>query len=179
MFPEPILRLRSCVIRPYDEGDAECVAKVANNPNIARWLRNVFPQPYTLDDAKGWIKITTEESPRRNFAICEPDGVKVIGTIGLKARDDVHYRTMELGYFLSEDYWGRGIMTEAVIGFAEWSFKNFGHLLRLEAQVIDGNGGSARALEKAGFEFESRQKKATEKGGVVRDLLIYAKFKEE
>ncbi|KAL2264243.1 hypothetical protein VTK26DRAFT_9019 [Humicola hyalothermophila] len=179
MPPEPILRLRNCVVRPYHEDDAEGIAKVANNPNIAKWLRNHFPSPYTVDDARKWIKVATTEDPTRDFAICEPDGSTFVGSIGLKMRDDVHYRTMELGYFLSEDHWGRGIITEATVAFADWAFNRFDHLIRLEAQVIDGNGASARVLEKAGFELESRQKKATEKGGVIRDLLIYTKFRPE
>jgi RimJ/RimL family protein N-acetyltransferase len=178
MSPEPILRLRSCLIRAYNEGDVESVAKAANNPKIARWMRNTFPQPYTTDNAKAWISIANSSSPILNFAICQPDGSAVIGGIGLKARDDIHHRTMEIGYWLCEDYWGQGIATEAATAFSDWAFDKFDLLLRLEAEIFEGNVGSGRVLEKAGFVFEARQKYAVEKLGVVMDTLTYCKFRQ-
>lgn len=178
MPPEPILRLRSCLIRPFDEGDVSSLAKAANNPKIARWMRNTFPQPYTHDDAKTWISIANSASPVRDFAICDPDDSSVIGCIGLKARDDVQYRTMEIGFWLSEERWGKGIATEAVAAFSDWGFGRFAALLRLEAVVFEGNGGSCRVLETVGFVFEGRQRMAVEKGGVVLDTLTYCRFRE-
>ncbi|KAK0703442.1 acyl-CoA N-acyltransferase [Lasiosphaeria miniovina] len=177
---EPILRLRSCVVRAYSEGDFKSLAKAANNPKIACRMRNAFPQPYTTDDAKAWISIANAASPQRDFAICQPgDSGAVIGGIGLKARDDVHYRTMEIGYWLCEDYWHRGIATEVVSAFSDWVFDEFDHLIRLEAEVFEGNLASGRVLEKAGFDFEGRQKKAVEKLGTVMDKLVYCKFREQ
>ena len=178
MPPQPILRLRSCLLRPYDDGDVESIARGADNPKIARWMRNAFPQPYTAGDAKAWISIANSASPLRDFAICQPDGARVIGGIGLKAQNDIHYRTMEIGYWLSEDYWHQGISTEAVTAFADWAFDNFDHLLRLEAEVFEGNVASGRVLEKAGFVLEGRRKMAIEKSGTVMDSLTYCKFKQ-
>ena len=179
MPPEPILRLRSCLLRAYDEGDVGPLARAANNPEIARWLRNAFPHPYTTDNSKAWISIATSTSPIRDFAICQPDGSTVIGGIGLKVRDDIHYRTMEIGYWLCEDHWHRGIATEAVTAFSDWAFDRFDHLLRLEAEVFEGNVASGRVLEKAGFVFEARKRKAIEKLGTVMDALMYCKFRPE
>ncbi|GAB1319976.1 hypothetical protein MFIFM68171_10186 [Madurella fahalii] len=179
MTPEPILRLSRCIVRPYHPGDVESLAKAANNPKIARWMHNVFPHPYTADDAKAWITIATSPSPLRDFAICKPDGSAVIGGIGLKIRDDIYYRTMEIGYWLGEDSWGQGIATEVVKAFSGWAFDAFSHLLRLEAEVFDGNFQSTRVLKKAGFEFEGRRKKAVEKAGVAMDALMYGKLRPE
>jgi RimJ/RimL family protein N-acetyltransferase len=165
-------------MRAYDKGDVKSLAKAANNPKIARWMRNTFPQPYTTDDSKAWISIAISTSPIRDFAICQPDGSAVIGGIGLKARDDIHYRTMEIGYWLCEDHWNRGIATEAVTAFSDWAFDKFDILLRLEAEVFEGNVASGRVLEKAGFVFEARQKKAIEKLGTVMDALTYCKFRQ-
>lgn len=175
MPQEPILRLRSCMIRAYDDGDVESLAKAADNPRIARWMRNTFPQPYKIDDAKAWISIA---SPIRDFAICLPDGSAVIGGIGLKPRDDIHRRTMEIGFWLGEDHWGQGMSTEAVAAFSDWAFAEFILLVRLEAEVFEGNVGSTRVLEKAGFGFEARQKNAVEKLGTIMDTLTYCKFRE-
>lgn len=178
MSSEPILRLNSCLVRAYNEGDVESLAKAANNPQIARWMRNTFPQPYTTEDAKKWISIATAPSPLRDFAICQLDGSAVIGSIGLKARDDIHYRTMEIGYWICEDHWHQGIATEVVTAFSNWAFDNFKHVLRLEAEVFEGNLASGRVLGKAGFEFEARQRAAIEKLGRVMDTLTYTKLRQ-
>lgn len=178
MFPEPILRLRRCLLRAYDEKDVQSLAKAANSPKTARWMRNAFPHPYTTDDAKKWISVANSASPIRDFAICRLDGSSVIGGIGLKARDDIHYRTMEIGYWLAEDQWQKGIATEAVTAFSDWAFDNFSFLLRLEAEVFEGNLASARVLEKAGFAFEARQEKAVEKLGAVMNTFTYCKFRQ-
>jgi len=165
-------------VRPFAESDFVSLARAANNPKIARWMRNTFPQPYTADDAKAWISFANSVSPPRDFAICRPDGSAVIGGIGLKVRTDIHHRTMEVGYWLSEDYWHQGITTEAVAAFSEWVFASFENLVRLDAEVFDGNLASNRVLEKAGFEFEGRRRKAVEKSGVILDALTYSKVKE-
>jgi RimJ/RimL family protein N-acetyltransferase len=180
MSPEPILRLSRCLIRPLHEEDVESLAGAANNPKIARWTRNRFPHPYTTDDAKAWISLANSTSPVLNFAICKPDSPSVIGGIGLKTRDDIYYRTMEIGYWLSEDVWGQGIATEAVTAFSEWAFARFEPLLlRLEAETFDGNEASIRVLERASFTFEARHKMAAEKWGNVLDTLTYCKFAKE
>lgn len=173
---EPILRLSNCLVRPYNEEDVGSLAKAANNPRIAQWMRNAFPHPYTVEDGKNWISVANTPSPLRDFAICQLDGSVVIGGIGLKARDDIHYRTMEIGYWICEDHWHQGIATEVVTAFSNWAFDNFKHLLRLEAEVFEGNPASGRVLVKSGFEFESRQKAAVEKLGRVMDTLTYTKF---
>ncbi|CAM1505170.1 Fc.00g108070.m01.CDS01 [Cosmosporella sp. VM-42] len=175
---EPILRLRKCLIRSYEENDAEVIAKEANNPEIAKWMRNTFPHPYSVEDARKWISIATSASPVLNFAICRLDNT-VVGSIGLKAYDDIHYRTVEIGYWLGQDHWNQGIATEALSAFTEWTFDNFTHVLRIEAEVFEGNKGSARALDKTGYVFEARKKKAIEKWGVVLDVLIYCTFRIE
>ena len=177
MVSEPILQLKNCTVRPYEERDTECLAKAANNPNIARWLRNTFPNPYTITDAKKWIFIANTP-PLLDFAICTPDSSAVIGGIGLKARDDIHHRTMEIGYWICEEYWYRGIATEVVSAFSKWAFDNFEQLVRLEAEVFEGNLASCRVLEKSGFDFEGRQRAAIEKMGVIMDAFTYVKIRQ-
>ncbi len=96
--PEPILRLRKYLIRSLYEGDAAALAREANNPGFAKWMRNTFSQPYHIDDAAKWISIATSASPLRDFAICRLDENTVIGGIGLKIRDAIHYRMMQINY---------------------------------------------------------------------------------
>lgn len=114
--PKPILRLRKSLIRSLFESDAEALAREANNPGIARWMRNTFPQPYGIDDAVKWISIASSASPVRDFAICRLDDNTVIGGIGLKSQDDIHYRTMQIGYWLGEDHWHQKLFPSSLTG---------------------------------------------------------------
>ena len=155
------------------EGDAAALAREANNPEIARWMRNTFPQSYRIEDAAKWISIATSALPIRDFAICRLDENTVIGGIGLKTRDDIHYRTMQISYWLGEENWRQGIATEGISMFSDWTFEQFKHVLRLEAEVFEGNDASARALKEAGYTSEAKNRKAIEKMGVVMNVLVY------
>ncbi|KAJ7272283.1 acyl-CoA N-acyltransferase [Mycena rebaudengoi] len=167
--PIPILTLSRSIIRPLHILDAPSIAREANNPLIAQWMRNLFPHPYTLLDAESWISIATTRLPLRDFAITRPDGTYV-GGIGLKPLADVESRTMEIGYWIGEAHWGAGIMTEAV---------TIPELLRLEACVFGGNEGSMVVLRKAGYTFEGRRRNAVFKNGKVLDFHIFALLREE
>ncbi|KAL3469479.1 acyl-CoA N-acyltransferase [Aspergillus californicus] len=162
-------------IRPFapTESEYEAMSQEANNPLISKWMRNAFPSPYTPESAKGWVAFANSQTPIRDFAICDAETDVIIGAIGLKFRDDIQYRTMELGYWIGERHWGKGIATEVVSVFSNWVFENFGHVVRLEAEVFEGNEGSVKVLEKAGFVYEGRKRKAVEKGGIVLDTVIY------
>jgi ribosomal-protein-alanine N-acetyltransferase len=172
----PIIQLSNCTVRAYNKADAEALAQAANNPKIARWMQDTFPNPYTIEDAKSWVHIASAMSKPLDYAICEPGGT-AIGGVGLKARDNIHYRTMEIGYWLSEDYWHRGIASQVAAAFSNWAFENFDHVVRLEAEVYEGNLASCRVLEKAGFEFEGRQRAAVEKLGKILDTFTYVKIR--
>lgn len=97
MAPTPILKLSNCVVRAYHDGDIESLAKEANNPQIARWLRNPFPQPHTMQDAEKWFLIANALSPLVDFAICHVNG-SIISEVDLQALEDIHHRAMEIGY---------------------------------------------------------------------------------
>ena len=177
--PEPIIRLEKTLIRPCHESDIEDWAREANNPKIAQWTSNAFPHPYTIDDASKWIHRAISTSPARHFAICHLDSNVVIGGIGLIPRDDIHYRTMQIGYWLGEQHWHQGIMADVVLAFTHWTFGKFEHVIRLEAEICDGNRASIRVVEKARYQFEARKHNAVEKWGVVMDELVYCRFREE
>ncbi|KAF9888082.1 hypothetical protein FE257_009347 [Aspergillus nanangensis] len=123
--PEPILTLNKCLLRPYSEDDVVDIAREGNNPKIAQWMTNRYPNPYGLDDAKKWVSTVLSQPRPYCFAICLPGENVAIGGIGLKPQEDVGYRTMELGYWLGEDHWRKGIATEALIAFSRWTFEHF------------------------------------------------------
>lgn len=162
------------MIRHWCEGDITALAKYANNRAIWCNLRDLFPHPYTEDDARDFIEIAGKQDSTTLFAIATPE--EAIGGIGISLGSDVHRLTAELGYWLGEPYWGKGIMTETVRKFTNYVFEHF-NLVRVYAEPYAYNAASARVLEKAGFEFEGRLRCSVIKEGKITDQLLYAKIK--
>src|SRR6266446_847267 len=168
------LVLERCTIRGWHPDDAASLAKHANNRRIWLGLRDLFPHPYTIDDANEFLRRELRTQPITNFSI-DIDGLAV-GGIGIRIGDDVYRHTAELGYWLSEDFWGHGITSEAVPAFTDYCFANF-ELHRIYAEPYANNPASARVLEKAGFALEGRLRKNVVKDGKILDSLLYAKTK--
>lgn len=169
------LRLNHSTIRNWRRGDEESVARHANNYNVWRNLRDMFPHPYTLADAEWWISKEMADPASTNFAVVV-DGAAV-GAIGLILYTDVYRRSAEIGYWLGEEFWGRGIITEAVRAVTDYAFSNL-DLCRIYAGVFEWNLPSMRVLEKAGYQFEARLKKHVTKEGQTIDQFIYAVVRE-
>ena len=163
-----------CLIRPYRPDDTPGVARQANNRKVWLNVRDLFPHPYTEAHAEEWIAYATAEDPLRNFAI-EVEG-EFAGGIGLKLQSDVDRISAELGYWLGEAFWGRGIATAAIIGFVPWAFDAFA-LERIYATPFHWNVASARALEKASFEKEGVMRRAAIKDGRIADVPLYARLR--
>jgi RimJ/RimL family protein N-acetyltransferase len=159
-------------LRQWREGDEQSLAANANNRKIWINLRDAFPYPYTLKNAVLWIELSKES--KTNFAI-DVDGAAV-GDIGLTLQGDLLRRSAEIGYWLGEDYWGRGIMTEAVRAVTEYAFHHF-DINRVFAGILDYNLASAKVLEKNGYVCEARLAQALTKDGKMYDQLIYAKLR--
>ncbi len=117
------LVLKRCTVRPWRLDDAESLAKHANNRKVWIALRDLFPHPYTRQDAHEFLRRTTSEQPTTLFCI-DVDG-KAVGGIGIRVGHDVHRHTAELGYWLGERFWGQGIMSEAVGAFTSFCFDQF------------------------------------------------------
>jgi RimJ/RimL family protein N-acetyltransferase len=163
--------LKTCIVRPWRAGDEESLVRHANNYKIWRNVRDRFPHPYTMDDALAWIEFASSEKPVTNFAIVVEGAAA--GGVGLMMQTDIYRRSAEIGYWLGEDFWGRGIVSEAVGALSEWAFASF-DLSRIYAGVLEWNPASMRVLEKAGYQFEARLRKAVTKEGVTMDDFIYA-----
>ncbi len=165
------IRLTRCTIRDWRVGDEDAIVRHANNRKLWRNMRDSFPHPYTRADAEWWVRYASSTNPVTNFAI-EVDG-EAVGAIGLVLREDIFRRSAEIGYWLGEAHWGRGIVSEAVRGLTEYAFQTF-DLCRIYAGVFEWNPASMRVLEKAGYQFEGRMKKAVTKDGQTVDEFIYA-----
>jgi [ribosomal protein S5]-alanine N-acetyltransferase len=166
--------LERCTVRPWRLDDAESIAKHANNRKVWLGLRDLFPHPYTVQDAHEFLQRTISEQPVMKFCV-EIEGVAV-GGIGVHPGLDVHRHTATVGYWLGEKFWGHGIMTEVVTAVTDFCFDNF-PLRRIAAEVFANNPASARVLEKAGSNFEGRLKNNVVKDGQVLDSLLYARTK--
>jgi RimJ/RimL family protein N-acetyltransferase len=138
-------------------------------------LRDRFPYPYTLAEAEDWLRSVVGVMPETSFAIAV-DGAAV-GGIGITLGEDIHRRTAELGYWLGEEFWGRGIATAAVRAITEYAFAKF-DLVRVWAGVFEWNPGSMRVLEKAGYVREARLRGSAFKDGQVVDEVIFATVRE-
>jgi RimJ/RimL family protein N-acetyltransferase len=163
------LDLRASRLRPWRHTDLESLVRHADDPRVARTVRDRFPQPYTPDDGEAWLAHATAEGRSNNMAI-EIEG-HAVGGIGMIPGDDVHRLCAEVGYWLGPAYWGRGIMTEAVSAFSAYLLSER-EFIRLEAPVFEINPASARVLEKSGYELESRQRRAAIKDDRVMDILL-------
>jgi RimJ/RimL family protein N-acetyltransferase len=167
--------LSRCAVRSFRPDDAPSLARHANNRAIWINLRDRFPSPYSLADAERWIKDVAGSVPQTHFAIAV-DGAAA-GAVGLHLKKDVRRRVAEIGYWLGEELWGRGIATEAVRAVTGHALAQF-DLVRLYAGVFEGNQASMRVLEKAGYTREARLRKAIIKDGRTLDLVLYAVVRE-
>jgi [ribosomal protein S5]-alanine N-acetyltransferase len=164
------------VLRPWRRSDISSLMCYANNRKIWLNLRDIFPYPYTHAEAEKWIAICElNGEPTTNFAI-ELRG-EAVGGIGCRLLDDVHSKTAEIGYWLGEPFWGRGIATAALKQATEYAFQTFS-LERLQASVFEWNPASARVLEKAGYILEGRLRRSIFKDGRVADSLLYARLRQ-
>jgi ribosomal-protein-alanine N-acetyltransferase len=162
------------VIRGWKKGDEISLQKHADNPNVSGNLMDRFPSPYTMEAAIWWVNSLVGQDPLINFAITIDD--KVVGGIGLEMREDVYRKTALLGYWLSEELWGKGMMTEAVKLFTAYAFSNL-DIIRIQAGVLSKNPASMRVLEKAGYVKEGISRNAIIKNNEVLDEHIYAILK--
>ena len=169
------LELSKCVLRSWRAEDAPELAAGANNRNVWITLRDRMPHPYTLADAESWLD-TRAEGKSDHLLCIEVDG-HVAGGIGLHPGEDVARLTAELGYWLAEPLWGRGIMTEAVRAMVAHGFAT-SPLERIEAYVFANNPASTRVLEKCGFQCEGRLRRSVIKDGQMLDSFLYAIMRE-
>jgi [ribosomal protein S5]-alanine N-acetyltransferase len=164
------LKLQLSLIRSWSPADAVALQHYANNRNIWMNLRDAFPHPYTLEDAHAFLNFVAQENPEMTFAIATAS--EAIGCIGLRRGLDIHCKTAELGYWLGEPFWGRGIVSEAVAEFSRYAFEAF-NLQRIYAEPFETNRASVRVLEKAGYMCAGRMRASIFKDGKVLDSFLY------
>ena len=166
------------ILRRWKFEDAEQLTEISNNENIARWLRDWFPHPYILEDAERYLSIAEMRGDRRCLMRAIVADEKVIGSISVDLQDDVCKKSAELGYWLDENFWGRGITTEAVKRICKVAFMKF-DIVRIFAITFEKNIASRRVLEKVGFTYESTIRDGISKNGEIQSYCMYSILRRE
>lgn len=157
-------------LRPWTLNDLDNLVKYANNYKITNNLTDQFPFPYTIENAKSFLEMALSHNPTRIFAI-DIQGI-ACGAIGIHPQLEIMRRNAELGYWLAEEHWGKGIMTKAISQMCKYGFDNF-DFHRIYARPYGSNIGSQKVLEKAGFILEAHIPQIFIKNGRIEDELIY------
>lgn len=168
----------SFTLRPWQPADAEAIAAAANNPKIAAKLRNAFPCPYTLADAEWYVGDCIAKGEERQLTRAIIIEGRAAGSIGVFVKDDVYEKSAELGYWLAEERWGKGVMTAAIQQICREAFARF-DLIRIFAEPFADNPSSRRALEKAGFTYEGTMRNGIYKNGQIHSYCTYSLLREE
>ena len=169
-----LLDLGDLRIRDWRRDDLELLLRYANNPKIAANLRDQFPHPYTRREGIEYLNYVRYAQTPLSFAI--ELGGEAIGGIGFKQGTDIARLSMEIGYWLGEPFWGRGLATRAVTAASDWGFDHY-KVVRIFATTFAHNIASMRVLEKAGFVREGVMQRSAIKNGVVLDQVLYAKVR--
>ncbi|MCM1157565.1 MAG: GNAT family N-acetyltransferase [Bacteroidales bacterium] len=166
-----------CRIRKWRLSDAGNLAAALSNKKIQDNLRDGLPYPYTEQDGIDFISAMLSADKNDTFAFAITVDDKVIGSIGVFRQGNIHRQTAELGYYIAEEYWGKGIMTEAVKQICDYVFAK-SDIIRIYAEPFAYNTASCRVLEKADFQYEGTLRNNAVKNGKVIDMKMYAKLKE-
>ena len=160
-------------IRSLRPGDAAALADLLNNPKLQANLRDGLPLPYSLQDAEAFIEAMRTAPPEDcfSFAITEDD--VLIGHLSIVRRGNIHRQTAELGYYIAESHWGRGIATRAVTMACRQAFSR-SKIIRIFAEPFAKNAASCRVLEKAGFQLEGLMRCNAVKHGEILDVKLYS-----
>jgi [ribosomal protein S5]-alanine N-acetyltransferase len=169
-----LLELAELKLRSWRKSDLDALLRHANNPNIAANLRDQFPHPYTRRSGIEYLEFVRDQKPERAFAL--EYGGEAIGGLGFQIGLDIARVSAEMGYWVSENYWGQGFATQAATAASEWAFDAY-KLTRIFALAFTTNVASIRVLEKAGFEREGLLRRSAIKNGVVLDQVLYAKVR--
>jgi RimJ/RimL family protein N-acetyltransferase len=177
------LETKRLILRDYKIGDLKDLVKNINNLKVSRYLL-VVPYPYKKKDGIWWLKKQKKDNKKKkkeeyNFAIELKEEKKLIGCIGIN-KIDYYQGKASIGYWLGEDYWRQGIMSEALPKVLDFAFKKL-KLRRLEAGVFTENKASIGLLRKFGFKQEGIERKSyrAKSTGKIHDNCIHALLKKE
>jgi len=190
-----LLETERLIIRRPLSSDAPAFAAAVNFPEVVRNLSDRMPHPYTLEDAENFIQRVLPNAeddgpkscyPTTCFILLKgnsPDNSspepRLIGSMGCKPGEDVHYIQWTLGYSFTPTAWGKGYATEALRSFIRWAFATWPELNRFQAEVYSFNKASAGLLRKLGFTQEGVRKQGAKKDGKVIDCITFGLLRSD
>ena len=163
------------ILRELMDSDLEKLAIYANNKKVGINLRDGFPNPYTIENARSFKEMVDSQNPKTFFAIEYQNDY--VGNISLSPGTDVYRKSAEIGYFIGEPFWNNGIVTKAVNLITEWGFSHL-DIVRIYTGVFEYNYASQRVLEKCGFVKEAVFRQSICKNDKMYNEIRYAKIKE-
>lgn len=163
-------------LKKWDLCYAQSLQKYANNRNVSRYLRNIFPYPYKLSDGKKFILDTIPKHEKEGLYFAIVIDGEAIGGISIILQDDIYCKSAEIGYWLGEKFWNQKIMSRCIKQVCEIAFNMF-DIVRIFAEVFDCNLASQKVLEKSGFVLEGITKKRIYKDEKFIDGYIYGLVK--
>jgi [ribosomal protein S5]-alanine N-acetyltransferase len=166
-----VLTLERSEVRSWRAADLDSLVRYANNRHIWINLRDRFPHPYNAGDGRRFIRAARKMNPETFFAIAV--GGEAVGGVGYVLQQDVERVSAEVGYWLGEPFWGRGITTEVLAAITNYAIRQH-RLTRLFAVPFAYNTASCRVLEKAGYVLEARLRRSAIKDGLLTDQFQYA-----
>lgn len=168
------MKAKPIVLRGLKKQDAVPLAALANNKKIWDNVRDYLPHPYTIRDGEDYIDMVLKEERPLTFGV-EYKG-RLAGVVGLVAQEDIYRMSAEIGYWIGEPFWGKGIATQAVKMMSNYGFEKMG-FQRIFAGVFEYNIGSMKVLEKNGYEREGIFKQALIKNERIWDEHRFARLK--
>ncbi len=164
-------------LRQLNLTDAKSIAQHANNIKIANNVRNIFPYPYTFENASAFIHDCQNSEEKCQYIRAIVVNRQAVGVVGCTRQEDVHCKSSEIGYWLGEEFWGKGIMAGAVKRITREVFQ-CQDVVRIFAEIFAYNAGSIKVLEKAGFQLEGKLRSSIYKNGAISDSFIYGLIKQ-
>lgn len=164
-------------LRPYQLSDQFALALMANNAKVSANLKDIFPFPYTNEDAANYLNFIIQAKTNiLEFAIVVDD--IFAGAISVTFGQDIYSHTAEIGYWLGEPYWHQGIMKKAVKMMIEFIFENYDTKI-ITAEIFSRNIGSKKVLLANNFEYLATLKKRAYKRGELLDLELFELTREK
>ena len=175
MLPTLDIGLDGWTLRAWREGDASALSEHANNPKVWRNMSDSFPHPYTLEIAEHWVRRGHIDFGGDNWAIAYED--QVVGGCGIHQQAGQFRCNAEIGYWLAEPHWGRGIVTQVARVLTARALTR-PEITRVYAPIHGHNRASMRVVEKSGFVCEGVQRRSAIKAGQVIDRVVYACYRD-
>jgi ribosomal-protein-alanine N-acetyltransferase len=174
----PTLETERLILRKMTLDDAEAIFEYASDPEVSRYV--IWETHRSIEDSRAFLELVVqkyESGDEPDWGIVYKGDRRLVGACGIVSWEPDHARA-EVGYALSRDYWGRGLMAEAVGAMIRFGFEKMG-LNRLEARCIVENTASAKVMEKAGMTYEGTLRQRESIKGAYRDIKVYSILSSE